>query len=430
MKPHDQKRIVIVDGYSTGRDLVRELVDRNVECLHLRSTEQLPAAVANSFNPAPYDADLGYVGEAGAAIDMLTPLAPNAVVAGSEWGVTFAEQIAHGMGLPTNRVEMASARRNKFDMIEAARRHGLRVAQQASVSNVGAAHEWAARHAKWPIVVKPMSSAGSDGVSICGNHAGIDAAFVRALGRENYIGCLNERLLMQSFLAGPQYIVNTVSRGGRHFVTDAWFMTIAAPPSLMPQDIQLLDPVVPTTQALIKYTFGVLGALGIENGAAHTELKWTPEGPALIETGARVMGAAMDSPSYRDAGMESQAMAYARILAGSDAECNAVFAKRHYGLRRHITKLLFNFRRTGQVRGIDGLVRLRRLRSFNAHYRPLRIGDRVRQTADWLCTGGVVYLIHDDPHQIAADIDVIRTWEQRGELYALADLDTTIGARS
>ncbi len=430
MKPHEQKRIVIVDGYSTGRDLVRELVDRNVECLHLRSTEQLPIAVAKSFNPAPYDADFGYVGEAGAAIDMLTPLAPNAVIAGSEWGVTFAEQIAHGMELPTNRIEMASARRDKFDMVEAARRHGLRVAQQASVSNVEAAHDWANRYGKWPIVVKPMSSAGSDGVSICENHAEIDAAFARALGRENYIGCVNERLLMQSFLAGPQYIVNTVSRGGRHFVTDAWFMTIAGSPSPVPQDIQLLDPMLPTAQALIRYTLGVLAALGIENGAAHTELKWTPEGPALIETGARVMGAAMDSSSYRDAGMESQAMVYARILAGSEVECDAIFAERHYALKRHITKLLFNFSRAGEVRGLDGLMRLRRLPSFNAHYRPLRVGDRVRQTADWLCAGGVVYLIHDDPHQIAADIDLIREWEQHGELYALADLDTVIGARS
>jgi hypothetical protein len=36
------RRIVIVDGYSTGRELVQEIVERNVECLHLRSSQQLP----------------------------------------------------------------------------------------------------------------------------------------------------------------------------------------------------------------------------------------------------------------------------------------------------------------------------------------------------------------------------------------------------
>lgn len=105
MNTCEQKRIVIVDGYSTGRDLVRELLDRDVECLHLRSTAQVPASVAKSFDPAPYDADLGYLGGVVPAAAVLATLAPDEVIAGSEFGVTFAERLAHRMKLPTNRIE-------------------------------------------------------------------------------------------------------------------------------------------------------------------------------------------------------------------------------------------------------------------------------------------------------------------------------------
>ncbi|WP_181832920.1 ATP-grasp domain-containing protein [Bosea caraganae] len=421
MRKTPRSRVVIVDGYSTGRELLRELLDREAECLHLQSTPELPAPVANCFDRMPYDGDLGYLGTVPAAIEALATLKPDAVVAGSEWGVTFAERIAAGMALPGNRFETIAARRDKFEMIEAVRRSGLLVAEQAAVATVAEAHAWAKRHAAWPIVVKPMKSAGSDGVTICQDHADIDTAFAQELGRENFMGCVNSRLLLQSFLPGPQFIVNTVSWGGRHYVSDLWSMSVAVTGSrVVPGGIHLCDPTLPRAQALIAYTLQVLSALGIENGAAHTELKWTPQGPALIETGARLMGAAMDEPSYARAGMRTQANVFAEMLASCASGREALFAAGCYGLHRQMSKVLFNFAADGRIRGTAGLSRLRELPSFHAHYRPLGRGDRVWQTGDWLACGGMVYLVHDDLRQISADIKTIRLWEARGELYDVA----------
>ncbi len=418
MRSRKHKRVVIDDGYSTASDLLPELLERNVECLHLQSTEQVPPPAAASFDPVRYDGNLGYLGDVGTAIDVLSAFAPHAVIAGSEWGVTFAEEISHGMGLPTNRIETIHARRTKFNMIEAVRRHGLRAAAQTSTSRTDTAHAWADRHGKWPIVVKPLASAAADGVTICHSHADIDAAFAKELGRDNDMGGHNDQLLLQGYLAGPQFIVNAVSWNGRHYITDAWSMTTVPRASLVvPHDVNLLDPTDTATRALIDYTLGVLVALGIENGASHSELKWTPEGPALIETGARLMGAAMDRPSYRFAGMDSQAMVYARVLANMGSDCDALFAKRHYTPKRHMTKLLFDFAVGGEVRSTEGLSRLRALPSIHAHYRALAKGERVAKTADWTCCGGVVYLVHDDRDQIESDIAAIRAWERRGELY-------------
>ncbi len=421
----DCTRIVIVDGYSTARDLLPELLERGVECLHVQSTREVPAAAAGSFDPAGYDGNLGYLGDVGTTTEVLCPLAPHAVIAGSEWGVTFAEQVAYGMGLPTNRIATIHARRDKFDMIEAVRRNGLRAAAQFCTSRADQAHVWADRHGRWPIIVKPPAGAGAEGVAICRGHADIDTAFTNALGRENSMCCRNDRMLLQSYLAGPQFIVNAVSWNGRHYITDVWSLAmVVRGTSVVPHEMHLLDAGDPSTERLMHYTLGVLEALGIENGASHSELKWTADGPVLIETGARLMGAAMDRPSYRFAGMESQAMVYARVLARMGGDCDALFARRHYAPpRRHITKLLFDFEAAGEVRGTEGLARLRELPSFHAHYRPLAKGARVARTADWLCRGGVVYLVHEDRAQIAADIEAIRRWERRGQLYDIAPAD-------
>ncbi len=413
----DQRKcIVIVDGYSTGRELVRELSARGVTCLHLQSTPQLPTAVAKSFDRTPYDADLGYLGDILTAAATLATFAPDAVVAGSEWGVTFAEGTAHWMGLPTNRIETLSARRDKFDMVEAARRRGLHVAAQAAIDSLEAAHAFAERQGSWPIVIKPLASAGSDGVTICHRREDIAPAFAKAFGRENFMGGVNRRLLMQSFLPGPQFIVNTVSRNGRHYVTDAWSMVVSVcGGDVVPGGIHLLDPTTAEARELFAYTLGALAALGIENGAAHTELKMTPQGPALIETGARLMGAAMDEPSYAAAGMRTQANVLAGVLAGEDGD--RLFATGHYRFCRPLTKLLFNFAHAGPVRSVAGLARLRELRSFHAHYRPLSAGAVVWKTADWFACGGMIYLVHNDATQIADDIATIRAWEAQNALY-------------
>jgi hypothetical protein len=84
-----------------------------------------------------------------------------------------------------------------------------------------------------------------------------------------------------------------------------------------------------------------------------------------------------------------------------------------------MTKLLFNFEADATVSGTNGLARLAKLPSFHAHYRGLMQGERVWKTADWLACGGIMYLVHDDPKVIAADIAKIRQWERSGALYGL-----------
>ena len=81
---------------------MRELLERNVECLRLRSSARTSAG----FESKLYDADLGYVGGPGAAIQLLDELTPDAVAAGSARGAVFAELIARGLNLPANKADL------------------------------------------------------------------------------------------------------------------------------------------------------------------------------------------------------------------------------------------------------------------------------------------------------------------------------------
>jgi hypothetical protein len=411
------KVILIVDGYSTGRDLVRELNQRGATSIHLRSTPVVPAAAAASFDSRPYALDLGYLGTVQQALDRLPSERFDAVVAGSEWGVTFAESLALALSLPTNLPAVRSARRDKFEMIERMHAHRLHAPQQARITSATQAYAWAQQHDHWPVVIKPVASAGSDGVVFCYNRTDIGRAVDASLFHNNLLGGFNDCLVIQSYLAGPQFIVNTVSHRGIHRVTAAWHVEHRNVPgaSIAIESMTLLDPDSPQSRTLFDYTRRAISALGIENGPANTELRLTERGPALIETGARLMGGLVDTASYNAAGLPTQASWFADQLVVSkepSGHCT-------YERRRHLAKVFFVFEKSGRIVSVEGLRLLRTLPSFYAHSHPLKLGAQVQRTCNSLFRGGVVYLVHDEPMQIRSDITQFRSWEARHELYAI-----------
>ncbi len=414
--PH---RVVIVDGYATGRDLVSKLLDRNVECLHLRSTKEVPAEVGAGFDATPYDADLGYVGDTPEAIELVATLKPAAVVAGSAWGIVLADEISRALSLPGGTRGIAAPRRNKYEAVEAVRAQGLPAVEQTLIWSADSAHIWAASRNQWPVVLKPVDSTTPDSVRVCYGHADIEQACSELLHREVSPGHYNDSLIVQVWLPGPQYVFNTVSLDGRHHVTDAWHKELAEgsnSPWAM-RSLHLLDLSLPSAAAAADYAFEVLDTLGIRYGATNTLLKITPQGPVLVNTSSRLMGTAMDQPAYCEVGMSTQAGAYAALLVGTAEERDPLFAAPHFTFRRNLSKVFFTFESAGEIESAEGLQRLKSLPSFYAHYRPLKPGDKVFRSTGPLSCGGTVYLIDEDQSRIKQDIRQLVAWEREGLLY-------------
>ncbi len=274
--------------------------------------------------------------------------------------------------------------------------------------------------------MKPAMSCGAEGVAICYNHRDIETAFGRSYRRVNRLGGYNDQLLIESFLSGRQFVVNTVSVAGEHYVTDAWHLNLCpvAGSAFVPKDLHLLDPASPHGVQLIEFTHAVLDALGIQNGAAQTDIKLTRNGPALIGVGAHLMSVSMHRGAHCTAALPTQASVLAESVASGPDIWRGTFGNKHYKLRKHMAKVFFSFDEPGVVRSIAGLARLQRLSSFQAHDRPLAPGDPVSRTADMLGRGGIVHLVHEDREQIAHDMQMIREWESGGELYDVATPDS------
>lgn len=414
------KIIVIVDGYSTARELVAELNLLGATCIHVRSVETPPMRLAQAFDPKPYAADLGYLGSCAEAAAALKAHKPSAVVAGSEPGVEYAEELAAVMGLPTNDPAIGKARRNKQLMIEQIAAAGLLCARQHRVTTEAEAVEWAQLQDSWPIVIKPLESAGSDGVTICRSIEEIGRAVRRAIGKGNLLGIHNTALLAQTYLDGPQFFVNTVSRDGVHRITDAWEMRNRDVPGYANamEDWILVDPEQPEIKDLFDYTLSAVTALGFRNGAAVSEVRLTSRGPALIETGARLNGPTMERAPYLTAGLKgTQATALAESLVDparfAERWCQGIAFTRP----RAIAKSFFIFRGDGVVAGVSGLEVLKDFPSWHSMYRPLAAGDRVALTTDTVGRGGVVYWLHDDIGTLLSDLRRFRDLDDANGLY-------------
>jgi hypothetical protein len=413
--------ILIVDGYSTGADLTRALVQNEAQCFHIRSTSAIPPVLAPSFDASLYSEDLGFLGEDVALVaGVVASREICRVVAGCDTGVVFADALAQALGCSGNDPKLRDARKHKFLMLDALTKTDVPVPAQMLTADVEAATAWATKRACWPVIVKPVASAASDGVCVCKSIEDIGRAFSLYLHRRNILGELNTELLVQEYLAGEQYIVNTVSSGGRHSVSDAWHVRFGSKDLDLAQTSKhLLDPDSPTAHSLFDYTKKCLDGLGVVNGASHTELRLTDKGPRLIEVNARVMGGILDPGAYAAAAIQTHPQAYACTLVSERNSGPAMPACSTYRMTRHFCKAYFLFGENGLIASCKGLDRLAGLASYYNRYRPLSVGSRVRRSTNTLHQGGVVHLISNDLQQIEADLATMRQWDKDGILYTI-----------
>ncbi|MEO7261442.1 MAG: ATP-grasp domain-containing protein [Jatrophihabitantaceae bacterium] len=200
--------------------------------------------------------------------------------------------MSEALGLRTNGSAQSSARRNKLDMIESVRAAGLVAAEQILTDDAEEGLDSAESHGHWPCVAKPISSASTDGVFICRNAEELRRAFASILGSKDIFDMTNEQVLVQSYLQGTEYIVDTVGADGSTFVCGVWRYDkrlLANGKPIYNRDV-LMDVDDPVCAALIAYTKQVLAALGVANGPAHSEVIITSEGPVVVEVGARLNG--------------------------------------------------------------------------------------------------------------------------------------------
>lgn len=401
---------ILVDAYSTGALLAGALAGER-RLLHVRSRAQMPAAFAASCPTELFVADYSVADEGlEALIAKLAAHQPAAVLTGSEFGVELADLLAARLGLPGNDPATSAARRDKSLMAEQVAQAGLPVAAQLRTRSMAEALAWFKARGGASVVAKPLDSAGSDNVFICHDALELQAAVETILGSTNLMMLDNQALLLQEYLSGDEYVINSVSHEGEHWITDVWksSKTFAADGRKIYDCEDLLPADAPQLPELIEYVQGVLDALGIVHGPAHTELILTADGPRLLETGARLSGLACPPALQAATGNDQVALTCLSYLAPA----RLGHCPKRYRLLQHARCLNLIAHRSGLFAQSQARQRLETLASFhNVRFRRAE-GAAITPTIDLNSSPGAVFLLHPLSARIEADHAAWRGWER------------------
>ena len=138
-------------------------------------------------------------------------------------------------------------------------------------------------------VVKPYRGVASDGVFCCSSLIEAQGAFHALIGQPQYGGGVNDAVLIQEYADGTEYAVDTVARDGQIKVIAIWkyakFSANGAP--FVYQCSELVSADGEVEAKVCDYCVDVLKAQRLRWGPTHTEIKFTTNGPRLMEINAR-----------------------------------------------------------------------------------------------------------------------------------------------
>lgn len=285
--------IVIVGGFSSGNHIAPLFSGLGFNCVHVCTEEnESHPLLKPTFNSGNYSENyvLTSEDEADYFVRKMSHHSVRAVIAGCEPCVEFADKLSEKFDTPRNDFSLSQARRSKFLMHETLHKNGLKSARQILTSSVDEIINFY-KMIEGQIVLKPEASSNTDGVFYCNSEHQIPEIVEKIIGVRNYLGIVNSKVLVQEYLSGKQYLVNTISSNGYHYVCDTWCETRyndEAPSNDSHADFVTMNSDL--YQELADYTKEILNALGIRYGAAHLELRMTDEGPCLVEVAARMSG--------------------------------------------------------------------------------------------------------------------------------------------
>jgi biotin carboxylase len=408
-----RRSVVVVDPYSSGNLLAPALRAAGFSVVAVLSRPSPPEVLAASYQPSDFDEHLVCQSLTPDIVERLRAIDPVAVLPGAEIGVELSDTLAAALTPQlANDPALASARRHKGDMVAAVADRGLRTIPTLCTSDPAKVPGWLAATGLVgrDLVLKPPRSAGTDGVTLAPGGNGWREVFEGMLGTENRLGFRNDEVLVQEYVPGVEYVVDTVTVDGMHTVTDILRYRKVRSGSSMAvyESMEYLPYDRREHPALVAYTREVLTALGVRFGAAHTEVILDDRGPVLVETGIRLAGGGAPSIAELATG-NNPVHRLVRYLKG---ERDLPMA---YTLQQHVCVVFLLVRASGYVRDAFHYGRIKDLASCRYHRVTAREGDYVEQSADLFQTLGFgwVVLSHPDAQQVYADHAEIRRIESR-----------------
>jgi cysteine synthase A len=354
---------------------------------YLRKVE----ALADGFRLVDFTDSAAYAGAIRAAVRETG--ADHVWHVGSEESMQLAYEVAEELGKAVNSPRSVALLNDKLAMRTLLRDKGISSVRFAT------ARRWQdvaglLKDFSLPVVVKPAALSASRGTFLL-----TDPADLPAWGAELAALDYDGPLLVEEYLRGPEFSVETMTVRGEHHVLGVTRKLLGPLPHFVERGHLFGEAETRETRQVAGLAVELLDAAGYQCGPAHTEVILTAAGPRIVESQARLGGDKIPDIIRLGRGYDVKRAMFA-ALAGRTPPPVPAGGVGHIGY--------FGFP-AGVLRSVSGLDEAGALDFVDTLNFPFSVGDVLPETVSSKTRHGYVILTgSEDAAQATARADRVR----------------------
>jgi len=202
----------------------------------------------------------------------------------SDLATITVNYVAENLNLPSNPISSSIICTNKYEMRKKMVENNIKTPK---FIKVGIDDNIDLSNFKFPVIVKPTDRSGSRGITKVLNKEELPDAIKKSVAES-----FEKKAIIEEFIEGAEYSCECISyKGTHHFLAFTKKYTTGSPHFIETGHTEPSDINEELQPKIITEIFKALNALGIQNGASHTEFKIDENGNfGIIEIGARMGG--------------------------------------------------------------------------------------------------------------------------------------------
>ena len=415
-----KQKIVIVECYSSSVNYIHDIRERGYEPVLLECyspKEELEEVrkindKAYAFNGDPCPPIIMANKQYEETLKHIRELSPLLILPGSDPGLELSLRLSSDLGLKNNPLSILWNLRDKFVTQEVLKSAGIRHIKSRIVSTEEEAVDFYKEEQGKKVVIKPTQAAASKSVFICGSEYEVRKAYRIT---DKFVKKRNnkaEKIIIQQYIDGEEYVVDTVSCEGKHValfgmkykkrICEGFGKIYDTDFYLSTDDADVKE--------LVDYCFQVLSCLGVKYGAVHSEFMVDDKGPVLIETNARSAGA-FQKYTFQDKVMENHetAVSLDSYLMNPKQFFDRYPERMHLKQPAVVKQLCLE-----EPIFVEKVKITERLSSLESFDYAIENGENCvyPKTTDLDTNGGMIYLTAPDPKVVENDLEEIISLEE------------------
>jgi biotin carboxylase len=294
-----------------------------------------------------------------------------AAIPGIDSGVELADKIAHALHLPGNQYNLSAARRDKGKMRQYLKLSGFSCPDFAICRTEEKVAAFVRKY-PLPLVIKTPRGAATSHVYVCETKESVLEGFKKIKGKENFFGEKASAAVIESYIGGEEYIVNTFGDGKKVHATDMWVYEKLQSESFKNIYYNVIS--IPLTdrkrQSIKKMGIQLAEKFGILRGPSHIELKDDPvRGPTMIELAARLCGAKLPEFIQKYTNFDPYRSTIEVFAKGTVPFPKKIISKKHCAVA------FCPLFKKGTITEISGIEEIQKLSSYESHVLNIKVGD-------------------------------------------------------